>query len=843
MALPTADSLLASLAALEREIATQETAWSNNTFTAHSADGNVTIVADGSPSLRTVTIAQSFVDDATPATLAETVRAECASALAAANADTFPRARAAGSAWQFAGLPSQGGAPPTDDGFDATVSRVLAPIDAIDAALRVRRFHGSSGDVVAVASGALDLVSLAFPAPLPVWSHELEDAVVAAVNEAIEKAKRLFEDTAGTIVDLVTKGGPGPGAGGAERRVRTLFVVDATTLDPADLALRTRLVALGCQVETKAANATKTSDADGRDLIVISESTLSKDLIGKFRNTAVPMLVLEPALWNNFGMTGSVWQTDFGEALDQRRLDIRDAAHPLAAGHPVGEVAVTSSGQKFVWGKPAATAKRIARLVGRPDAWGIFAYEAGDAMLCMNAPARRVGWFAGRDAAVAFTPAAWRLFDSTVRWLTSTRFLLVVGALPLSSADAALKARLEQVHRAQVTVRLAADGNVSDLREMRAIVISESSWSAEIKARYRDVSIPVINCEPASWNAMKMTGSKWMHDFGDAQTQTQLRIQRPEHPLAGGQSGLVTVATTGQKFVWGRPSAQAIQLASLPGDDSAFGVFAYEAGVEMVGMRAPALRVGFFAGRDTPSALTSSGWALFDAAVRWVRKPRALLVVGAIPLSSSDEALKQRLKHVFGLGVDVQLARDVSAAHAGGRRLVVVSESTYSKDLGARLAAVAVPTIVLEPAAWEAFGMTGSGWMNDFGESLAQTQVEIRTTDHPLAAGLPAGRAAVVAAPGAKLVWGKPAASALKVATIDGRTDAWVVFAYERGAAMRVGTAPARRAGWFAGRDTPASLTEQGWALFDAAVRWAAGPFDAVVTVEDLPELLLAAGA
>jgi len=61
------------------------------------------------------------------------------------------------------------------------------------------------------------------------------------------------------------------------------------------------------------------------------------------------------------------------------------------------------------------------------------------------------------------------------------------------------------------------------------------------------------------------------------------------------------------------------------------------------------------------------------------------------------------------------------------------------------------------------------------------------------------------------------------VATFPGFPDQATVFAYERGAEMKSLVAPARRVGFFV-RDTGAvSLTQEDWALFDAAVRWCAG--------------------
>jgi hypothetical protein len=69
---------------------------------------------------------------------------------------------------------------------------------------------------------------------------------------------------------------------------------------------------------------------------------------------------------------------------------------------------------------------------------------------------------------------------------------------------------------------------------------------------------------------------------------------------------------------------------------------------------------------------------------------------------------------------------------------------------------------------------------------------------------------------------GSPNGNAIVVATLPGSTTAGI-FAYDSGASMPGLTAPARRVGLFLGDNTATSLTANGTALFDAAIRWAAG--------------------
>ena len=69
-------------------------------------------------------------------------------------------------------------------------------------------------------------------------------------------------------------------------------------------------------------------------------------------------------------------------------------------------------------------------------------------------------------------------------------------------------------------------------------------------------------------------------------------------------------------------------------------IFAYDTGESMVSMNAPARRVGFFPAKDTFNSLTTDGWRLFDAAVKWATAAKALFTVGALPLSLRDDIAK-----------------------------------------------------------------------------------------------------------------------------------------------------------------------------------------------------------
>ncbi len=349
---------------------------------------------------------------------------------------------------------------------------------------------------------------------------------------------------------------------------------------------------------------------------MISESTASVDVGSRLKNVSVPLISLEPELWDDLAMVAPGWGTNIGDSAAEDRLSVINPTHPLAAGFS-GKVRVVNSTQKFGWAKPPASAIRIATLVSAADKVTIFGYELGASMVGISAPARRVGWFAGRDTAAAFGPEGWKLLDAAITWAAQPQALLVVGRTPLSTADQTLKARLESPLGFEVTVRVESTVQPADSAGRAVVVVSESTDSTALGSRLTAVAIPVVNLEPESWDAMGMTASGWNVTIGDRSAQQNVVVTMPTHPLADGLTGTVRVTQTPQKFVWGKPGAGAVNVASLFGAADLSAVFGYEASAAMIQNAAPARRVGFFAGRDTPAAFTPEGWRLFDAAIRW----------------------------------------------------------------------------------------------------------------------------------------------------------------------------------------------------------------------------------
>jgi DNA-binding protein YbaB len=819
----TPDAALASAAAaLEQQLLALDAALVPQQIAVGSSDGKIVMLVSVGGDVISLTIHSSLLTPAAGPGLAAALMPVIDRGLSAMHTKAGEDLEALVASFSLPGFPAQPPAWPDMVGFREAATSFRCAMLGLEKQAATDTFVATAagGKVQVTVNGLQAVTALTFDPSLftSMDAPNTGALVVEALNVALREARHdVTCDVAGTAT--TTAGKPRP----SEQRPRCLLVVEnVSTLRTSDQKLRDRLLGLGFEVETRKAPQSSSSDARGRTLVVISESVEPGDVGTKFLNSQVPLVVCEPVSFRDLKMTGGTWGTDKGDATNQTKLKIF-AGHPLAAGLS-GEVTVVSAASKFVWGKPSSAARTVGQIIGSSTKWGIFAYDTGDSMVGMNAPARRVGFFPGKDTFTALDESGWRLFDAAVRWATAAKALFTVGAVPLSEGDQATKERLEQRHGLEVLVRLDSDTKTSDLRDMRVHVISESVDSGTVAARFLSSQAPTIVCEAKLLDDMKLTGTVQNTDYGEAQSQTNL-VVTSTHPLAAGLSGDVPVVVSGQKFAWGKPGSEAVKVAHVVGNPNQWTLFGYESGANMVGTRATAPRVGLFSAAKTIAAFNATGTALFDAAVRWARRPRALLVVAtATPLRQSEIEMKARLEQVFGFIVDVKTAVEVIDKHTDGKNVVVISESTVSTDVTTRLTNVAVGMVVLEPGLYNDLKMISTS--SEKGDTDGLQDLEIVAATNPLAAGLPAGTVRVVT-PGNNFGWARPQASAQKIARVAGTTDQWAVFAYEAGVTMAGGfVAPARRLGFFPGRDTPASLTPEGWKLFDAAVFWAASPLE-----------------
>jgi len=188
-------------------------------------------------------------------------------------------------------------------------------------------------------------------------------------------------------------------------------------------------------------------------------------------------------------------------------------------------------------------------------------------------------------------------FPSLLTAQSAPSVLLVVGGTPPLAAGTGdrrvedeLLARNYSVVVKNQSVATTADATGKDL-----VIISSTVSAGTVGTKFRDVAVPVLTWETALYAPMNMTdGSLSSNNGAGSPATTNLTITNPSHPLAAGLSSTVAIFSTAQSLAYGTPSSTALKIAPLGASTSMVVYFAYDIGASMVGLTAPARRIGFF---------------------------------------------------------------------------------------------------------------------------------------------------------------------------------------------------------------------------------------------------------
>ena len=96
----------------------------------------------------------------------------------------------------------------------------------------------------------------------------------------------------------------------------------------------------------------------------------------------------------------------------------------------------------------------------------------------------------------------------------------------------------------------------------------------------------------------------------------------PDHPLAAGLKGHVTIYKEPREVTWGKVGKNAKVIATLTGKKEAAAIYVYDKGAVLFdGTKAAGMRIGFFIEEEnrtgTSNIMTEDGIRLFDAAVKF----------------------------------------------------------------------------------------------------------------------------------------------------------------------------------------------------------------------------------
>jgi hypothetical protein len=652
------------------------------------------------------------------------------------------------------------------------------------------------------------------------WTKVSGPGTVTFANPTTISTTATFSALGTYVVRLTADDGnvAHPGLTGYDDAVITvgpsaLLVVDqAGALTPAELTLKGRLEALGFSTTFLTASATTAANATGRAVVVISESCNNNDVLAKFRDVAVPVMVQLSGLYDDMNMAVDDAVIRRGNATNQTQTTIRMPTHPLSAGY-IGTVTVESSGQVIQWGTPTTNGTIIASVVGSNKSGTVFAYEQNAIMFnAQAAPRRRLAFGL---AAGSLTPAGRLLLDASLLWLTK-------GNAP-PHADAGGNQTVLVGAPVTLQGRVLDDGLPNPPGVLTA---SWSQFSGPATANIANPSSPTSSVTfPAPGEyVLKLTASD------SVSTSSAIATYRVVTNL--GTANAPPFANAGTDQTTRLP--QSVTLHATASDDGvptntltlAWSQLNGPGTVTFSAPTAADTTASFSAAGVYTLRVTASDGSLssFDDVQVTATTALNALFVGNAPLGADAAAIAELGR--LGFAVTQMADTAVTAAAANNKALVVISDTITLSSVGTTLVAVTAPIITSEMLTYQTLNMTGTGTTNR-GEIAGQTTLSVTAPSHPLAAGL-AGTQTVYS-PSAPLAWGIPGANATPIAVVASDSTKKTIFAYQEGATMlNAYRAPARRValGVFAG-----SANSTGMALFDAAVKWA--------TARDVPALLV----
>ncbi len=217
-----------------------------------------------------------------------------------------------------------------------------------------------------------------------------------------------------------------------------------------------------------------------------------------------------------------------------------------------------------------------AHATGSPCQWWIdSSTAAASAFTAMGADP-----YYGGDAPTTTTSSTTTSSTTTSSTTTTTipsgqAQLLFVVSNPsaLGAGDAAVRTRLLGAGYDVVTV----DDDLATVAQAASAdaVLLSSTTSTGRAAQFERVATPVVSWKPWSYDPLNMSGALADVDYGNALSVRTLAISEPQHPLAAGLSGTVTITSANQTMGWGTPGAAGDVVATVAGKP---GLFTYGPG-------------------------------------------------------------------------------------------------------------------------------------------------------------------------------------------------------------------------------------------------------------------------
>jgi len=212
----------------------------------------------------------------------------------------------------------------------------------------------------------------------------------------------------------------GPCAATMGQNGEALLVVANPNLAAEDAALANVLDGLEYEFVLMQDAVVTAADAEGKAVVLISETVGSGNVASKFRDVAVPVIALEGFIQDDMNFTGLAQDIDFGFVADAGSvISATDAAHPIVGGLPAGPVQIYESSGTLQWGIPVPSATVVATMPSEPEQATLYVFDAGAELgEGTTAPARRAFYTIHSSATTNLTDTGTVLLANIVLWAT-----------------------------------------------------------------------------------------------------------------------------------------------------------------------------------------------------------------------------------------------------------------------------------------------------------------------------------------------------------------------------------------------------------------------------------------
>lgn len=210
--IPDPSTLLGAVLAMERQLTALDQELDAAAHSASSADGSITAVANGTPRLIELSIAQAALDAANTTAnltnLANAVKTVVNQAMSTAHASSATRTGNLARSLSLQNICAPNAALPNIAGFPEAAAALTAEIPIIDQRIAARRLQGKVGPATATVNGYFEVITLTldgFPSDAAVLSGQ----ILRAINLGFEEGSGIVDQTIADVVGTIDQNSVG----------------------------------------------------------------------------------------------------------------------------------------------------------------------------------------------------------------------------------------------------------------------------------------------------------------------------------------------------------------------------------------------------------------------------------------------------------------------------------------------------------------------------------------------------------------------------------------------------------------------------------------------------------